>query len=170
LRSHVTHAHRYIQAFYSILGRNKEADKCGDLRDEAARLKCQEEAVREFTGSFSTPLRSIRSSLAYMLGDFDLDELDGSAVPWLLSMVWALCMLIVTIILLNVLIAIISDRSAQTLRAPQDAAPLCVSSACFPASSACALQLQHATPLLSFYNPRICNTTTRTHTNAATRA
>jgi Ion transport protein len=59
--------------------------------------------------SYSTPYTAIRSSFSYMLGGYDLEELDASPTPIMLSILWAAFMMIVSIVLLNVLIAIISD-------------------------------------------------------------
>ncbi|CAM9113723.1 unnamed protein product [Chrysoparadoxa australica] len=60
-------------------------------------------------GSFSTGVRSLRDAYAQMLGDFDLEEMDSGPTPVYLSLLWVTFMMVVAVILLNVLIAIISD-------------------------------------------------------------
>jgi Ion transport protein len=64
-------------------------------------------------GSYSTPYIAVRSSFSYMLGGYDLDELDASPTPVVLSLLWTVFMIIVSVVLLNVLIAIISDSFAR---------------------------------------------------------
>jgi Ion transport protein len=61
------------------------------------------------TSSYGTPFLAVRSSFSYMLGGYDLEELDDSRTPVVLSIFWAVFMVIVAIVLLNVLIAIISS-------------------------------------------------------------
>jgi Polycystin cation channel len=58
---------------------------------------------------YSTPYYSVRSAFAYMLGGYDLSELDDGPAPIVSSLLWVVFMIIVAVVLLNVLIAIISD-------------------------------------------------------------
>jgi peptidoglycan hydrolase CwlO-like protein len=61
------------------------------------------------TSNYSTLYLAVRTSFSCMLGGYDLEELDDSTTPVVLSIFWAVFMVIVAIVLLNVLIAIISD-------------------------------------------------------------
>ncbi|KAG5189053.1 Ion transport protein-domain-containing protein, partial [Tribonema minus] len=100
----------FANAFYAILGRALTEQECDEKSTSTARASCYEKLAAGPSPSFSSPWKAVRSSLSYMLGGYDLDELDAGSAPVLLSLLWLACMLLVTIILLNVLIAIISER------------------------------------------------------------
>jgi Ion transport protein len=58
--------------------------------------------------NYSSPQTALRSSFAYMLGDYELAVLDAGSPQVILSLLWVVFSVIVSILLLNLLIAIIS--------------------------------------------------------------
>jgi len=59
--------------------------------------------------AFRSITHSLRTAISYCLGTFELQDLDNSLYPALMTVLWLVFMVVVAIILLNLLIAIISE-------------------------------------------------------------
>jgi Ion transport protein len=93
----------FATAFYSIL----DTDKVSSSTDDTA-LK------------YNTVGAALRTSFAYMLGDYELAVLDAGPSDVMLSILWVVFTVIVTILLLNILIAIISYKFAKLYETGED--------------------------------------------------
>eukprot|EP00953_Heterococcus_sp_UTEX-ZZ885_P018953 10587-Heterococcus_DN1.PRE.1 len=81
----------FATAFYSILDTDKTSS---NIHDTALK--------------YNTVDAALRTSFAYMLGDYELAVLDAGPSDVMLSILWVVFSVIVSILLLNLLIAIIS--------------------------------------------------------------
>ncbi|KAG5178693.1 hypothetical protein JKP88DRAFT_255888 [Tribonema minus] len=96
----------FANAFYAILGKEGSgAVDCSTVQDGDLQELCQ---ANEPPGSFATPWRAIRTTLAYVFGDFDLAALDDGPTPVLLSLLWCALMVVLPVLLLNLIIAVLN--------------------------------------------------------------
>ncbi|KAG5192505.1 hypothetical protein JKP88DRAFT_284329 [Tribonema minus] len=96
----------FANAFYVILKHpDHPPSACAAETDAALKQLC--EGAEPPPGSFSTMWRSVRSVMAYVFGDFDLNELDEGPTPALLSCLWFLLMVLAPVLLLKIIITLL---------------------------------------------------------------